>query len=142
MKHFKEIIVGMDHNLDLLKTNSHSEIQHFININFNNNFFPCITRPTRITKSTATLINNIFISQKLHKTFDSCVIINEISDHMHSMINIHEQGYSNNEALEFKCRSLDKNKIKEINNKLLTTDWSTLNNTVCKHCLSVNFKKE
>ena len=47
---------------------------------------------------------------------------------MPSMVNIHDQGNNNNEPLEFKCRSLDKNKIQEINNMLLTTNWSTLNN--------------
>ena len=49
----KEIILGMDHNLDLLKSSSYSETQEFIDTNFDNNILPCITRPTRITKSTA-----------------------------------------------------------------------------------------
>ena len=104
----QEIILGMDHNLDLLKANSHSETQHFIDITLSNNILPCITRPTRITKSTATLTDNIFISQKLHRSFDSCVIINDISYHLPSMVNIHDQGNNNNEPLEFKCRSLNK----------------------------------
>ena len=33
----------MDHNLDLLKINSHVETQNFLDINFNADIYPCIT---------------------------------------------------------------------------------------------------
>ena len=39
----KEIIIGMDHNLDLLKSNNHTETQRFMDINFEANILPCIT---------------------------------------------------------------------------------------------------
>ena len=87
----KEIILGMDHNLNLLKTNTHKDTQDFLDINFNNNIFPCITHPTRITKSTATLIDSVFISQQLHKSFDSFIVIHDKSDHMPSIVNLHDQ---------------------------------------------------
>ena len=43
---------------------------------------PTITRPTRITKSSATLIDNLFISQKLQDNYKSGILINDISDQM------------------------------------------------------------
>ena len=39
----KEIILGMGHNLNLLKTQIHEDTQEFMDINFDNNLFPCIT---------------------------------------------------------------------------------------------------
>ena len=123
----KEIILGMDHNLDLLKSSSHSETQEFIDTNFDNNILPCITRPTRITKSTATLIDNVFISHKLHKNFESSILISDISDHLPSIVNIHSHTTDTVEPWEFNCRSLNENNMKEINNLLLSTDWATLN---------------
>ena len=46
-KHNKvEIVLGMDHNLDLLKANTHKDTQEFLDINFDHNVLPCITRPT------------------------------------------------------------------------------------------------
>ena len=78
--HKGETIIGMDHNLDLLKASTHEDTQEFLDLNFEQNKLPCITRPTHITKSTATLIDNIFISQYLHNSFDSCVLINDISE--------------------------------------------------------------
>ena len=59
----KGIIIGLDHNLDLLKAFKHGPTEQFLNTNLSLNLIPMITRPTRITKSTATLIDNIFISQ-------------------------------------------------------------------------------
>ena len=87
----KEIILGMDQNLNLLKSSTHTETQAFIDINFDNYLFPCITRPTRITKTSATLIDNIFISQNLHNSFNACVVVHDLSDHLPSIINLHDQ---------------------------------------------------
>ena len=50
-----EIILGIDHDLDLLKANTHKDTQEFLDTNFNNNLLPCITRPTRITKDLSCL---------------------------------------------------------------------------------------
>ena len=122
----KELILGMDHNLDLLKSNSHRNTQDFLDINIDNNLFPCVTHPMRITKSSATLIDNIFISQRLHKSFDSCIILHDISDHMPSIVNIHNTKHDIDEPLEFECRSLSKDRLHEINNLLLMTDWTNL----------------
>ena len=44
--HKGETIIGMDHNLDLLKANIHEETQEFLDMNFEKNILPCITRPT------------------------------------------------------------------------------------------------
>ena len=86
-----DIVVGMDHNLDFLKSNNHRITQKFIELNLDLNFLPCITRPTRITKSTATLIDNIFISQNLHGRQDSLILIEDLSDHLPSLITLSGQ---------------------------------------------------
>ena len=73
----------------------------------------------------ATLIDSTFISQHLHNSFDSCILISDISDHMPSIVNIHDQKLDNTKSLEFKCRSLnEKTKITELNNLLSVVDWS------------------
>ena len=124
------IILGMDHNLDLLKATSHKITQEFIDLNFNNNLLPCITRPTRITKVSATQIDNIFVSQDLHKSFDSGILIHDLSDHMPSILNIHSQKCDNSQPLEFFYRPLNKmSNMKQLNYMLQSIDWNTLNKT-------------
>ena len=108
--HKGEIIVDMDHNLDLLKASMHKDTQEFLDLNFEQKLLPCITRPTCITKTTATLIDKVFISQYLHNSFDSCVLISDISDHMPSIVNIHDQKHDNIKPPEFTCRSINDKK--------------------------------
>ena len=118
----------MDHNLDLLKATSHKITQEFLDLNFNSNLLPCITRPTRITKTSATLMDNIFVSQDLHKSFDSCILIHDLSDHMPSLLNIHDQKCDNSQPLEFSYRPLNKStNMKQLNHMLQSIDWTTLN---------------
>ena len=83
-----DIIVGLDHNLDFLKANCHMDTQNFIEFNLESNLLPCITRPTCITKSTATLIDNTFISRNLQGKQYSQILITDISDHLPSMLTI------------------------------------------------------
>ena len=44
--------------------------------------YPSITQPTRITKSSATLIDNILLSKSLYSKCNSGVLIKDTSDHL------------------------------------------------------------
>ena len=77
----REIIIAMDLNLDLLKSSFHSHTQLFLENNIIRNVYPCISIPTRVTHSTAMLIDNIWCSEKLHRDNCSDVIVDDISDH-------------------------------------------------------------
>ena len=79
--HKCEIIVGTDHNLDFLKNDKHQQTQLFLENILSNEMIPCITHPTRITKSSATLIDNIIMSRSIFDTQRCGVIISDISDH-------------------------------------------------------------
>ena len=85
-KYNKELGVSMDHNMDLLKSHEHRRTQQFLDILLNNDLIPTITRPTRITKTSATFIDNVFISRMLQQSFDSMILIEEISDHLLSLV--------------------------------------------------------
>ena len=76
------MILGMDHNLDFLKSHLHENMQSIINYNLDNDLFPVITRPTHITHSTATLIDNIFLESRLTGQMTSKILIDDISDHL------------------------------------------------------------
>ena len=79
-------IIGIDHNLDFIKHSQHKDTENFINNMLDSSLFPCITWPTRVTKNTSTLIDNIFVSGKLHDKTKSCVILHDTSDHFPSFI--------------------------------------------------------
>ena len=49
-----ELILGMDHNLDLLKITQHKPTEEFLECNIESGMIPQITKPTRITQTSAT----------------------------------------------------------------------------------------
>ena len=61
----KDCIIGLDHNLDLIKQSIHQKTQEFIENILDNNLLPTITKPTRISKSSATLIDNVKTGNRL-----------------------------------------------------------------------------
>ena len=92
LKYFKTlksqgIIIGLDHNLDLLKHTSHSITQTFLDTNFDDALLPVINKPTRITKNSATLIDNIFVSSNLD-CGRSMIIYDDLSDHLPCVMDV------------------------------------------------------
>ena len=87
-KENKGIVIGLDHNLDLLKSTKHAPTDRFISANLSLGLVPTITRPTRITRSTATLIDNIFISQTWLENFECGILVDDMSDHLPSIVSI------------------------------------------------------
>ena len=124
-------IIGLDHNLDLLKAHKHKTTQTFIDKILNHDHLPVITKPTRITKSTATLIDNIVISQKLQSNYHCGILIDDISDHLPCFIRIEnvKPGLKTPEVRKY--RKLNDDAISEINVSLKECDWSELTNRDC-----------
>ena len=77
----------------------------------NNEQWPTITRPTRITQRSATLIDNIFVSSKLHRNFDSMIILDDISDHLPTLTLLKQTKLHSKTPIEFQRRDLTDTKI-------------------------------
>lgn len=70
-----------DFDINLLRHCDHPPTDYFFNIISSNKFIHIIHRPTRITETAATLVDNIFTNcSNLNQ--DSCILINYISDHL------------------------------------------------------------
>ena len=74
-------IIGLDHNMDLKNHSKHPPTKEFIDINLDSNLIPTITKPTRITRNSATLIDNIIVGKQFHD-FEANIGISDISDHL------------------------------------------------------------
>ena len=134
----KELILGMDHNMDLIKSAEHKPTQQFLDNLLNKDVFPTITRPTRVTHASVTLIDNIFVSKVLHQDFESAVLLNDMSDHMPLLTLLKQTKVMGKTNLEFRSRNLNDNKISLIRDQLFAVDWiGELNNNTS----SENFNK-
>ena len=135
-------IIGIDHNLDLLKCDSHKKSMEFLELNINSSLFPCITKPTRITHQTATLIDNIFGSLDLHQNCTSSIVVDDISDHLPCLCvfeNIHS---TRKESKQTFTRRLNDKKLELVSNALNGIDWTVLlNNKNCEEQYSTFHKQ-
>ena len=112
------IIIGSDHNMDLLKSSNHAPTENFLNANLSLNLVPTITRPTRITKSTATLIDNIFISQSWLEKYNSGILVNDMSDHLPSIVSIKNLKLSKQVPVQITARDTRTKNINALKNSL------------------------
>ena len=120
----KLIILGCDHNLDLLKSSIHKQTDLFIDLNLDNNLFPCIMKPTRITKTSATLIDNIFISSHLYNSCSASVLVNDMSDHLSCKVVIKNMYPLKNKAVTKEIRKVTKKSTDQVLLELNKIDWS------------------
>ena len=87
---------------------------------------PIITKPMRITHSTSTLIDNIYLPKNLTRDVQSSILVEDISDQLPCIACINRGGriYTNNLTLE--TRTLDKNSIDNVRMDLNQINWHQL----------------
>ena len=123
-----ESIIGLDHNLDLLKQAVHTKTQEFLECILDQNMLPTVTKPTRISKTSATLIDNILISEKLQSNFESTIIIDDMSDHLPCILTL--KNYINTHSHIFRrTQRINSCTVNKMLSSLSKIDWTeSLNN--------------
>ena len=121
-----KIILGIDHNLDFLKAHLHKQTNQFLEKNLELDLVPSITKPTRITKKTATLIHNILISQSLQAQMHPHIIVEDISDHLPILIVLRDLNKSVRGNNLIKSRNLNKSNLEKIGNDISKHSWKKL----------------
>ena len=77
----KHIVIVGDFNTDLIKHDNDINSQNLINTTTNHGFVQIISRPTRVTDHTATLIDHIY-TNKIENLISSSIVTLDISDHL------------------------------------------------------------
>ena len=121
----KRIIIGTDQNLDYLKVNLHNNTMKFFELNLMNRLLPSITKPTRITHRSATLIDNIYIDAEITTNVNSYIATTDISDHFLCIAIIQEDSLQT-EKISYRSRKLNETVLRNIKGMLLNKDWSYL----------------
>ena len=127
-----EIVIGMDHNYDLLKSTTNTSTERFLNINMDNDLTPCITKPTRVTRKTATLIDNIIVSNRLSYNYSPYIVYEDISDHFPCIVVLRNVTKSKKDTVKITKRNFTDTSIHEIESVMSSIDWT------CLHGMSVN----
>ena len=134
----KTIIIGLDHNMDFLKSTEHTLTSDFIQSNLDFGLVPTITRPTRITHSSVTLIDNIIVSQNLCGRYASSVLINDISDHLPTACIIPSLIALKKDPIAITCRDSRPKNMKALKQQLTDINWSIeLRGDLCNSNMAV-----
>ena len=113
----------MDHNLDLLKYEQHSNTNELLNINLDMQPIPTMNKPTRITTKTATLIDNIIINNRLESHYTSNIILTDISDHVPCLLTLKGITKTTRTPLTITSRKLDSKVIEKIRGEINEINW-------------------
>ena len=70
-----------DYNIDLMNPKKHRMTEEFVNSMYSLSLYPLITKPSRITVDSATVIDNIFTNY-MENGLVSGLLMTDISDHL------------------------------------------------------------
>ena len=76
-----QVILAGDFNIDFFQIITHQSTEKYLDMLFSNNFFPLITKPTRITNHSKTLIDHIYVNMPTHQMLSGIALF-DISDHL------------------------------------------------------------
>ena len=124
MQEKKELVLGLDHNLDLLKCNTHKQTENFLETNLEYGLIPTIIRPTRITNTNATLIDNIMVSKKFCGITKSSVLIENASDHLVCLARIENFKTKSTDKICTTSRDTRDINMKRLLEELQNTNWT------------------
>ena len=127
-KKFKgsKIYILGDFNIDLLKFDVHNPTNNFLNNNISLGLLPYITKPTHITKTNASLIDNIYSnSNSILNTF---IIIDDISDHFPYGI-IDSLKPITKQPSTITTHDINKESALKLKDLLTKTNWDTVTNS-------------
>ena len=122
IKNYSDIILTGDFNINMLKTNSNNYSARLMDIMITNGFSPKITLPTRVCKTVASLIDNVFYKGKDNDTI-SGIIKSTMSDH-YPMFTLFNYSKTKNTVEIIKTRPIQNQNINTFLHDLNNEDWN------------------
>ena len=130
-KENKESYIMGDINIDLLKFPHHSKTNEYLENIFSQGHIPLITKPTRVTDHSATLIDHIY-ANKLQITTTSGIVVTDVSDHFGIFTIIKSLSTKTSSLNEVNCfRSFKQENINIFKEKLKTIDFTPVMELQC-----------
>lgn len=116
----KDVVVMGDFNINLLEFNENTHTTEFITLMSSNSLIPSCTIPTRVASTSATLIDNIFLTTP---ATSSQVVLTDFSDHFFLISDVRYQIHKI-KSPETATRIINKKNLVCLKDKLNLTDWS------------------
>ena len=92
-----DTIIAGDTNFNLLDVTNNSKCQEYFDAMISYEFIPQITTPTKLNRGSCKLYDHIFSRIKSNTSYDSCVYITDISDHLPVIFSMQSHKANNNQ---------------------------------------------
>ena len=125
----KKCIISGDFNIDLLKYDTHEKTNNFVDGVLARSFLTQIHKPTRITLTSATLIDHIYTND-IHAQSDSGIIINDVADHFGTFI-MKTNKHKTHQKEHIMKRIFSDINILQFKDLLNETDFSAIYDEIC-----------
>ena len=119
----KKCFIMGDYNINLLNCDKHTPTEDFINMMFSSSFFPTINKPTRVSNTSATLIDNIFSNDSEAESLFHGILYTDISDH-YPIFYIDNSAKIHSEPKVITFRDCSERNMSRFIEKIASTDWS------------------
>ncbi|CAH3165213.1 unnamed protein product, partial [Porites evermanni] len=117
-----------DSTINILNSQSHQPSNEFINLMVSNSLYPLICKPTRLTSTIATLIDNIS-TNNLEHCMNSGIFYSDLSDHLPIFQVTHLKLDAETPCRKRLARLINPATIAAFRSKLETIDWSVIYNS-------------
>ena len=125
-----------DFNINLLNADSHVHTGEFLEMMYSNSFTPLITKPTRITPLSATLIDNIYTTFKPNRDCVNGILCSDVSDHF-PIFSIDQAIPISREEHNHCFRQYNESNISKFLSALDQTEWTDVTDIVdCQQSFS------
>ena len=118
-----------DYNIDLMKAEQHKPSMDFLNILYMYNMLPLIKKPTRITNTSASLIDNI-LSNRIQESIYNLqgILYSDISDHFPVFSINCLQNIMENEPQYINKRTISQRNMESFKHDCELTNWNSVYN--------------
>ena len=139
----KLLYISGDFNLDLVSDNLNNYSKELINLFHRKNIYSLIDKPTRVTNSTATLIDHIWSNDYNNSLANGIIYDNSISDHfpIFSIFKISNKfcNSKDQKSHTISFRKFSSDNILKFKNELQQVDWNLILSSNDANVASNNF---
>jgi len=111
-----------DFNINILNADDHKATGDFLHTMMSNSFYPAITKPTRITEFSATIIDNIYCNATSNSL--AGIVYKNISDHLPIFVMNDTEVKRVKEVRSVETRELSSGNIIKFQERIKNFDWS------------------
>ncbi len=126
------LMIGSDMNMDYMKVHTNKNASDILNVFFTSGVLPTVKRPTRITHTRSTAIDNLYVKYDEYDNIDSRIILSDISDHFPIITCMGRRDRTvGRTSLVFNHRPIDSIQIDNLSEALRSTIWEGVPGNGC-----------